>query len=37
MKVWFWILGILAIPVVLAGIALAGLLVETRGGKKWEQ
>ncbi len=37
MKVWFWILGILAIPVVLAGIALVGLLVQTRGGKSWEQ
>jgi hypothetical protein len=37
MKVWLWILGILAIPVVLAGIALVGLLVQTKGGKNWEQ
>lgn len=36
MKLWFWILGILAIPVVLAGMALVGLLVKAWRGNGWE-
>jgi hypothetical protein len=36
MKTLLCILGILAIPAVLAVITLAALLVQTRGGKDWE-
>jgi len=36
-KVWIiGILVVLAIPIVLAGIALLALLTQTKGGSRWE-